>query len=120
MIRRNAKLTQRAQELRKNATPEERHLWYDFLKDHPTPFRRQYVIESYIVDFYCPSAKLAIELDGVQHGTDAALEYDKERSAFLQSFGIDVLRFQNSEIRKNFDAVCACINHTVVVRQAAH
>ena len=61
---RNDKLTANAQQLRKNMTPEERHLWYDFLKSLPVPIKRQKIIGHYIVDFYCPAEKLVIELDG--------------------------------------------------------
>ena len=57
----------RAQELRKNATKEENHLWYDFLRTYPVQFLRQKPFGPYIVDFYCHKAKLAIELDGSQH-----------------------------------------------------
>ena len=60
----NAKLVPNAKELRKNMTKEERHLWYDFLRDYPVRFQRQKVFGNYIVDFYCASAKLIVELDG--------------------------------------------------------
>ena len=60
-------LRRRAQNLRKQMTKEERHLWYDFLKSYPVQFKRQYAIGAYIIDFYCFQAKLIIELDGSQH-----------------------------------------------------
>lgn len=63
----NPALTERARTLRKQMTPEERHLWYDFLRSYPVRFLRQKVIGNAIVDFYCAKATLAIELDGSQH-----------------------------------------------------
>ena len=63
----NPELTTNARALRKNMTKEEKHLWYDFLKTYPVRFLRQKVIDNYIVDFYCHSARLIIELDGSQH-----------------------------------------------------
>jgi very-short-patch-repair endonuclease len=63
----NSNLTRNAQRLRKGMTKEERHLWFDFLKDLPINFNRQKVIGQYIVDFYCASANLVVELDGSQH-----------------------------------------------------
>ena len=63
----NPKLTGNAKVLRKNMTKEERHLWYDFLKDYPVRVLRQKVIDRYIVDFYFSAARIAIELDGSQH-----------------------------------------------------
>ena len=78
-------LTARARELRQNMTREERHLWYDFLKNYPVRFLRQKVIDGYIVDFYCASAKIAIELDGSQHYTDEGRVYDEERDRCLSA-----------------------------------
>jgi len=71
---------QRAQELRRNMTRQERHLWYDFLQSYSVQFRRQKQIGPYIVDFYCSRAKLIIELDGSQHYEEEVNAYDKERS----------------------------------------
>ena len=68
----NSKLTTLARNLRKNMTKEEKHLWYDFLKNYPVRFLKQKVIDNYIVDFYCHEAKLIIELDGSQHFEDKA------------------------------------------------
>jgi very-short-patch-repair endonuclease len=69
-------------------------------------FRRQHSVGRYIVDFYCPSERLAIELDGDSHFTDEAREYDRERTAFLNSLNIRVLRFHNTDVYENLDAVC--------------
>ena len=100
-----------AQELRKNATKEENHLWYDFLKTHPLQFRRQKPFGQYIVDFYCDKAKLAIELDGSQHYEEVGLEYDKKRAEYLSEVEkIQILRFSNLEIQTNFEGVCAAVD----------
>ncbi len=87
-------------------TKEERHLWYDFLKSLPVTINRQKVIGNYIVDFYCASSKLVIELDGSQHFMDEGLEYDRRRDAYLKSLGLTVVRYANSDINENFDGVC--------------
>ncbi|MBQ8541431.1 MAG: endonuclease domain-containing protein [Clostridia bacterium] len=105
----NSSLTQNAQSLRKNMTKEERHLWYDFLKTLPVTFHRQKVIGSFIVDFYCASAKIVIELDGSQHYTDEGIKKDKERDKLLNSLDIKVLRYTNLDINKNFEGVCSDI-----------
>ena len=102
----NKYLTDISQKLRKDMTPEEKHLWYDFLKTLPVTFNRQKVIGKYIVDFYCASAKIVIELDGSQHYTDDSIVKDEERDNYLKTFGIKVLRYSNYEFNKNFKAVC--------------
>ena len=108
----NKELTSRARELRKNMTKEERKLWYEFFRLLPYSVHRQYVIGNYIVDFYCASAKLAIELDGAQHYEEKAQYYDAERDEFLKSKGITVLRYSNIELNHNFKGVCEDIlNH---------
>ena len=109
----NAKLTGNAKSLRKNMTKEERHLWYDFLKSYPVRFLRQKVIDNYIVDFYCHSAKLVIELDGSGHYTKEGKRYDEERTVFLQEYGLQVVRISNTEIHKNFRVVCEYIDYLV-------
>ena len=102
----NPKLTGNAKTLRKNMTKEERHLWYDFLKSLPVTFNRQKVIGKYIVDFYCASKKIVIELDGSQHYEEKGRKEDKERDEFLNSLGLKVLRYSNFDINRNFDIVC--------------
>lgn len=101
----NKKLVSNAQELRKNMTAEERHLWYDFLKKLPIPVKRQKNIENYILDFYIPSAKLAIEIDGRQHKLAENREDDRIRDEFLNSLGITVVRYTNDDIRDRFQVV---------------
>ena len=109
-------LTPRAKELRKNMTPEERHLWYDFLRFHSVRFLRQKVIDGYIIDFYCASARLAVELDGTQHNAPEHREYDAERERCLNGWGIEVIRFSNQEIHSKFSDVCRKIDETVQER----
>ena len=99
--------------LRKNATKEENHLWYDFLSRHPLRFQRQKAIGSYIVDFYCHKAKIVIEIDGSQHYTESGKEADAEREHFLQSLGITILRFTNTQIHENFRGVCQHIDAVI-------
>ena len=87
-------------------TKEERKLWYEFLKMLPIPFKRQKIIGNYIVDFYCASANLVIELDGSQHYDLEGKQQDALRDQFLNELGLTVLRYSNSDIYHNFDAVC--------------
>lgn len=109
----NKELTGLSKNLRNNMTKEERHLWYDFLKALPVTVNRQKVIGKYIVDFYCASAKIVIEIDGSQHFSDYGSRKDKERDLYLKEQGIKVLRYTNLDISKNFDAVCADILHYI-------
>ena len=112
----NEKTKRNAQTLRRNMTKEERHLWYDFLKSYPVQFRRQYAIGTYIVDFYCYNAHLVVELDGSQHCTPEAVEYDKKRSAYLNRQGLFVLRISNLDVIREFAGVCELIDRTVKAR----
>ncbi len=106
----NADLKNRAKKLRKAMTPEERHLWYDFLRTYPVKIYRQRVIERYIVDFYCSPAKLVIEIDGSQHFTVDGMAYDAIRSDLLIHRELDVIRFSNLDINRSFDSVCEAID----------
>ncbi len=103
--RNNPKLKNLSQNLRKNMTKEERHLWYDFLKNLPVTVNRQKVIGKYIVDFYCAKANIIIELDGSQHFFNNRLKNDKIRDEYLKSLSIKVLRYSNSDVNKNFKGV---------------
>ena len=105
MIPYNKKLVSNAKTLRKNMTPEEKHLWYDFLKRLPVNVRRQHNIENYIVDFYIAENKIVIEVDGRQHLLPEHKEADKQRNAALATWGISVLRYSNDNIRNNFNSV---------------
>lgn len=102
----NKGLTANAKTLRKHMTKEERHLWYDFFKQLPLTVNRQKVIGPYIVDFYCAEAKLVIELDGCQHYEDRGKASDAERDDYLRQQGLSVVRYSNSEIHTQFEAVC--------------
>ncbi len=109
----NKEIVPFAKELRKNMTKEEKHLWYDYLKNHPVKFTRQKVLGKYIVDFYCPKAKLVIEIDGAQHYDEKGREYDAERTEFLKGYDITVIRFLNKDINNNFNAVCRYIDYII-------
>ena len=102
-----------AKKLRNNATPQENHLWYDFLSKYPVRFQRQKAIDNFIADFYCHKARLVIEIDGSQHYEVSSIEYDKKRSQIFSEYGITVLRFTNIDIDKNFEGVCAEIERKV-------
>ena len=109
----NPALVPNAKALRRNMTKEERHLWYDFLRDYPVRFSRQKVLGKYIADFYCAQAKLVIELDGSQHYKPNNLLKDNKRTNFLKGYGITVLRVPNNEVMNNFDGVCLYIDTAV-------
>ncbi len=109
----NSRLVPVARSLRKSMTKEERHLWYDYLRNYPVHFYRQRVIGNYIVDFYCAQANLVIELDGSQHYEKHGLTYDAKRTEFLQSYGLQVIRIPNNEVNRNFSGVCEYIDRIV-------
>ena len=109
----NKQLVPLAKQLRKEMTKEERHLWYDFLRTHPVRFSRQKILGKYIADFYSAEAKLVIELDGSQHYEDGNMEKDSERTAFLEGYGLTVIRIPNNEVNSNFRGVCAYIDAAV-------
>ena len=102
-----------AKNLRKNMTKEERHLWYDFLRTYPIKFSRQKVLGKYIVDFYSAEAKLIIELDGSQHYEDIGIAKDKERTTYLEQYGLKILRIPNNQVNQNFRGVCEYIDNEV-------
>ena len=110
------KLVPLAKSLRKRATPQENHLWYDFLRSHPVRFQRQKTIGQFIADFYCEKARLVIELDGAQHYTPEHMQYDAQRTAALEALHLEVLRFSNSDIDQRFPAVCKLIDATINTR----
>ena len=102
----NGKLTHNSRILRRNMTPQERRLWYCFLKKLPLTVNRQRVIGPFIVDFCCPKAKLVIELDGSQHFEEKGRVSDAERDDALRKLGFTVLRYTNLDINLRFPAVC--------------
>ncbi|NLA66573.1 MAG: endonuclease domain-containing protein [Leucobacter sp.] len=109
VLPRDKQMRSRSTELRNNATKEENHLWYDYLRAYPVRFCRQRIIGKYIVGFFCPKAKLVIELDGSQHYEPRGLDYDAVRTAYLENLGIIVLRFTNLDANENFYGVCDTI-----------
>lgn len=106
-----------SQKLRTHMTKEEMRLWLDFLKKRPYSVRRQKVIGNYILDFYIPEAKIAIELDGRQHGREEEREADRERDSFLETKGIKVLRYTNVQINELFSSVCKDIQKHYEMRK---
>ena len=118
MHSRNGDLLHNARSLRKSMTREERRLWFDFLRGYPVRFRRQEIFGNYIADFYCPDARLVIELDGSQHYEEKAVKYDKERTAFLNACGIEVIRFSNLDVARNFEGICQDIDAIVRGKRA--
>ena len=102
-----------ARSLRKNATPQEKHLWYDFLSGYEIRFQRQKAIDNFIADFYCSKAKLVIEIDGSQHYTEYGLRKDEFRTEILEGYNLKVIRFTNQQINKRFRDVCEYIDSVV-------
>ena len=94
-------------------TPEERHLWYDFLRAYPVRFSRQKVLGKYIADFYSAQARIVIELDGSQHYDADEMQKDAARTAFLEAYGLKIIRIPNNEVTGNFRGVCELIDATV-------
>ena len=115
-MKRNSKLTENARSLRKQLTKEEAKLWYQFLRLYRPRFHRQYVIGNYIADFYCHQANLVVELDGSQHYTPEEMEYDRKRTAYLESQGLLVLRFSNLDVMRQFHSVCESVDMAVKER----
>ena len=96
-----------AKTMRSNATDAENLMWQLLRAKRfmNLKFRRQHVIAPYIVDFYCHELGLVIELDGSQHGTDDAIEYDTERTKFLEVLGLKVVRYWNHDVLGRTDVV---------------
>jgi very-short-patch-repair endonuclease len=112
-IRYRGDLTSRAQVLRRDPTPAERKLWYEFLSTQPHKFTRQKPLGTYIADFYCAQRGLVIEVDGDTHFTDRGEAYDAARTAALGLRSIRVLRFTNADVLQRFEAVCASIDEAL-------
>ena len=105
-----------AKALRKNMTPWEKKLWYQFLRSYPVRFQRQKAIGNYIADFYCAKARLVVEFDGGEHYTPEQINKDNIRTAELENMNLTVLRILNRDIDRNFIGVCEYI--TLVVRKS--
>ena len=102
-----------AKNLRRDATPQEKRLWYGFLAKYPVRFQRQKAIGRFIADFYCYKAKLVIEIDGSQHATADGVRRDEFRTKILQESDLKVIRFSNEQIDRDFRRVCEYIDEAV-------
>jgi len=102
-----------AKTLRKNMTPWERKLWYEFLRNYPIRFQRQKAIGNYIVDFYCAKARIVIELDGGGHYNTEQIAKDNVRTKELENMNLKVLRVCNLDIDRNFYGACSYIDFVV-------
>lgn len=107
------KLKARADYLRKHMTQQEWNLWYFYLRNHKLKWYRQRIIDRFIVDFYCHTAKLVIEIDGGQHYTEQGISYDTERTQVLEGYGLKVLGYTNKQLAYNFQAVCLDIERNL-------
>ncbi|MBR2460623.1 MAG: endonuclease domain-containing protein [Clostridia bacterium] len=112
-LKKNNELLNVARILRRNMTRQEKHLWYDFLRYYPVKIYKQRIIDNFIADFYCHSARLVIELDGSQHYTSHGKAHDAARTEILERYGIYVLRFSNRDVDKNFEGVCRMIDRVI-------
>jgi very-short-patch-repair endonuclease len=110
----NEKLIGNAKSLRKGMTPQERHLWYDFLKGLPVTVHRQKVMGPYIADFYIASKQLIIEIDGSQHYEEENQKKDEMRDAYFATIGYKVLRYSNADVNLRFRQVCEDIYQHVM------
>ncbi len=115
-IPKNNKLLETARYLRREMTPQERKLWYCFLRTYPVKIYKQRIIDSFIVDFYCAPAKLVIEVDGAQHYTLEGRAHDQARSKVLERYGLCVVRFSNRKIDHEFKNVCEKIHYIIEKR----
>ena len=113
LIPKDNKKLEAARKLRRDMTPQERKLWYEFLRAYPVKVYKQRIIGPFVVDFYCAPARLVIEVDGSQHYEAQGLAHDAERSAYLQALGLKVIRFTNREVDEQFFSVCEAIEHEI-------
>jgi very-short-patch-repair endonuclease len=103
------KLVRNARLLRRDLTPAERRLWFEFLRDYPQKFTRQKPLGAYVADFYCASARLVVEVDGDSHYAGGAMEQDAARTKALARLSLRVVRFTNDDVLRNFESVCMAI-----------
>ena len=103
-----------AQSLRRDPTPAERKLWFEFLRDLPVRFTRQKPLGHYIADFYCSSSRLVVEVDGDSHFTERGEAYDAHRTAAIEAEGIRVIRVTNIEVMEQFEGVCQRIQDALL------
>jgi very-short-patch-repair endonuclease len=112
-------LIKNARNLRQNMPPAERRLWFDGIPTLQHKFRRQRPVGRYVVDFYCASAQLIVELGGATHDNDAAQTYDALRTSYLSQVGMHVVRFTNDEVMRNLEGVMYEIARVLDVRLRA-
>jgi very-short-patch-repair endonuclease len=115
MLRYNKNLKQLSRQLRENMTDAERHLWSKIRMKQLKGYQlyRQKPIGDYIVDFFCPRAKLVVEIDGSQHLVGETIQYDRIRDDYLSSHGLRVLRFTNSDVMRNIEGVIESIEEEI-------
>ena len=97
-------------------TPQEKHLWYDFLRNYPIKIYKQRIIDNFIADFYCYQARLVIEIDGLQHYTTKGISHDEARTEAMKKYGLKVIRFSNEDVDKRFYTVCCEIDMIIQER----
>lgn len=105
----------RSRSPRRDPSPAERKLWFEFLRDLPVKFTRQKPLGRFVADFYCASRLLVVELDGDSHYDDRAARYDATRTAELAALGVRVIRFSNTDVMQSFEGVCAVILRAIDV-----
>ena len=115
-IPKNNNLLENARRLRREMTPHEKHLWYDFLRYYPVKIYKQRIIDNFIADFYCHRARLVIEIDGAQHFTSEGKKHDALRTEIIEKYGIHVLRFSNAQVENSFQDVCFTIDRIIKER----
>jgi very-short-patch-repair endonuclease len=110
---------EKRRQLRNNAPPAEAIVWSKLKGKRLLEynFRRQYSVGPYVIDFYCPALKLAVEIDGNSHFEEGAKDGDYSRQAFIESFGIQFLRFTNEEVHNNLEGVLAAIAEVIQQRK---
>jgi very-short-patch-repair endonuclease len=110
----DSRLVDRAKSMRQNPTPAEKKLWRGYLRTFKFRILRQRPIDHFIVDFYCATLKLVIEIDGESHSTDQGKAYDVERTRILEGYGLRVVRFRNDEVLDHFESVCQRIDEIAI------
>ena len=103
----------RRKELRSNLTPAEAFLW-KYLKGSQLEgrkFRRQHSFGKFILDFYCSTEKLGVELDGMYHFNEEQIKFDEERTEYFKNMGINIIRFENTEVFENTEEVLSRIKN---------
>jgi very-short-patch-repair endonuclease len=113
----NLRLKAASRTLRRDSTPAERKLWYEFLRDLPDKFTRQKPLGGYVVDFYCSRLQLVVEIDGDSHFTELGEAHDAVRTAVLGSLNLQVLRFTNAEVMKDFEGVCCRVRQVIEAKK---